>query len=69
MKDYITPEVAWPVEKDSPKQIAKQIKAILSNPEYTKKVVENAQKMVAEKYDWSLIARDMRDKVFARLFV
>lgn len=69
LKDYITSEVAWPVEKDRPDQIALQIKAILSNPEHTKKVIENAQKMVAEKYDWNLIARDMRDKIFARLFV
>ena len=28
------------------------------------KIIENAQKLVKEKYDWSLIARDMRSKVF-----
>ncbi len=68
LKDYITPEVAWPVAKDSPEQIALQVKAILSNPEATKVVVERARQLAVQKYDWSLIARDMRDKVFARLF-
>ncbi|MSR70803.1 glycosyltransferase family 1 protein [Candidatus Kaiserbacteria bacterium] len=69
LKDYITSEVAWPVEKDRPDQIALQIKAILSNPEQSRLVVERAQRLVAEKYDWNLIARDMREKVFSRLFV
>ena len=68
LKDYITSEVAWPVPKDSPAQIALQIKDILGNPEQVKRVVENAHRLVVEKYDWSLVARDMRDKVFARLF-
>ena len=69
LKDYITSDVAWPVKKDSPKEIAMQIKAILSNLEATKEVTERARTMVAGKYDWSLIARDMREKVFSRLFV
>ena len=68
LKDYITSEVAWPVEKDSPKQIAAQIKAIVSNPEQAAEVIKNAKKLAQEKYDWELIARDMRGKVFARLF-
>ncbi len=69
LRDYITPEVAFVVGKDRPDQIVLQIKAILGNPEHTKKVVENARQMVEQKYDWSLIARQMREKVFARLFV
>lgn len=69
LKDYITPEVAWPVAKDSPDQIALQVKAILSNPEHTQRVIENAKRLVAQKYDWSLIARAMRERIFARLFV
>jgi len=68
LKDFISSEVAWPVPKDSPTQIALQIKAILGNLEQTKKVVENARKLVVEKYDWSLIARAMRDRVFDKLF-
>ncbi len=69
LKDYITPEVAWVVEKDRPDQIASQIKAILGNPEQTKRVIENARQMVLHKYDWEIIARDMREKVFSRLFL
>lgn len=68
LADFITPGVAWPVKKDNPAQIVLQIKAILGNPEHTKKVIENARKLAVEKYNWELIARDMRDKVFARLF-
>lgn len=68
LKDYITPEVAWPVEKDRPDQIAAQIKAIVGNPEHTKKVIESARQMVARKYGWNILARQMREKVFARLF-
>ena len=67
LKDFITPEVAWPVEKDRPDKIALQIKAIISNPEHTRQVIENARKMVIEKYDWSLIARAIRQKVFDKL--
>jgi glycosyltransferase involved in cell wall biosynthesis len=69
LKDFITSEVAWPVAKDHPDQIASQIKVIMSNPEHVKKVVYNVQNMVIEKYDWDLISQAMRQKVFGRLFI
>lgn len=69
LRDYITPEVAWPVEKDRPDQIALQIKAILGNPGHTKEVIERARQMVTQRYDWDSIARAMREKVFARLSI
>ncbi len=69
LKDFISTETAWVVDKNSPEQIALQIKAILSNPEQSARVVESARKLVVEKYDWSLVARDMREMVFAKLFV
>ncbi len=68
LKDFITPEVAWPVEKDRPDQIAAQIKAILGNPGRAAVVIENARKLAFEKYDWTLIARAMEECVFSRLF-
>ncbi|KKU54931.1 MAG: hypothetical protein UX77_C0021G0010 [Parcubacteria group bacterium GW2011_GWA1_47_11] len=68
LKDYITSEVAWPVEKDSPLQIAAAVEAIVRNPQATGRVVENAKQLAARKYDWNLLARAMREKVFARLF-
>jgi glycosyltransferase involved in cell wall biosynthesis len=61
--------VAWPVRKDSPGDIAQAMKDILANPDRTREVVEKARRMVVEKYDWNLIARDMREKVFARVLL
>jgi glycosyltransferase involved in cell wall biosynthesis len=62
------PTTGWAVDKDIPDQIAEAVKNILSNPDQTKKVIQNARKLAFNKYDWELIARDMREKVFARLF-
>jgi len=57
----------WAVDVRSPKQIAEMIKDILNNPEKTKNVVATAKKMVFEKYDWNIIAKDMKTKVFNKL--
>lgn len=67
LSDFITPKVAWPVRRDCPEDIAKAVQNILGNPERTKRVIESAKRL-AERYDWTLLARDMREKVFARLF-
>jgi glycosyltransferase involved in cell wall biosynthesis len=68
LADFITPnETAWAVVKDSPKQIAEAVLDIIAHPEQAAKVVENAKKMVQEKYDWDLIAKAMREKVFAKV--
>ena len=56
------------MDKDSPEQIATAVQDIIARPEKVKDVVAIAKKMVTEKYDWDIIARDMREKVFARLF-
>lgn len=69
LKDFISSDTAWVVDKNNPGQIALQIKDILGNPERVKRVTDNARRLVVEKYDWSLVARDMRDNVFARLFI
>ena len=58
----------WAVDKDNPEHIAAAVKEILANPEQTKKVVENARKLALEKYNWDTIARDMREKVFGKVF-
>jgi glycosyltransferase involved in cell wall biosynthesis len=57
----------WAVDTESPEQIAEAVQSILANPEETKKVVEHARRLAIEKYDWNLIARDMRQKVFAKV--
>jgi glycosyltransferase involved in cell wall biosynthesis len=56
----------WAVDVDSPEQIASAVKEILGNKEQAMRVVAEAKKMVEEKYDWELIAQDMKVKVFAR---
>lgn len=57
----------WAVDPRSPEQIAEAVKDILNNSEKTAKVVATAKKMAFEKYDWNIIAKDMRDKVFGKL--
>jgi glycosyltransferase involved in cell wall biosynthesis len=61
------PSTGFAVDKDSPEQIAKTIEEILAHPEQVKAVTAVAKRMVIEKYDWDLIARDMQEKVFVPL--
>ncbi len=56
----------WAVDKDAPEQIAEAVKDILANPEKVKRITDTARRMVEEKYDWDIIARQMRERVFAR---
>jgi len=58
----------WAVDAENPEQIAEAVKDIISNPEKVGKVLATAKNMAIEKYDWNLIAKDMREKVFAKLF-
>lgn len=60
------PTTGWAVDKDSPEQIADAVERILLKPDETRRVVATARKLVFEKYDWDLIAADMR-AVFGRL--
>lgn len=47
-----------------PKSIADVVERLIHDELLRKRLVENARKMVEEKYDWDLIAREMRSKVF-----
>jgi UDP-glucose 4-epimerase len=67
LSDFISPATAWVVDRDSPAQIAQAVRDILANPEKARAVVATARAMVLEKYDWNTIAKDMREKVFARV--
>ncbi len=67
MKDFITSEVAWAVEPENPEQIAKAVGEILGDPERAKKVTETARHLAASTYDWDLIAKDMRERVFGKV--
>ena len=53
---------------EDPKDTARAIRAFLEDRELRKRCVANAKRMVAEKYDWNLIAKNMRERVFGALF-
>lgn len=61
-------QTGWAVDKDSPEQIAGAVKDIMAHPEKMRNVVATAKAMVIDKYDWNLIAADMKTKVFEPLF-
>ena len=67
-KNKDKPPTGFAVDPKSPKQIAEKVMQILNNKELTKKVVGNAKKMAFEKYDWDKIAKDMKERVFEKLF-
>lgn len=67
LKDFITPEVAWPVRPENPEDIAAAVRAIVQNPVARAEVVERAKMLVYQKYDWDIVARAMQDKVFAKI--
>jgi len=55
-------------EVENPKSIAEKAGLLISDNNLRARIVENASKMVAERYDWNLIARDMKEKVFTQIF-
>ncbi len=61
------PSTGWAVDVDSPEHIALAVKDIISNPGKVARVRANALALVREKYDWNLIARDMKT-LFRHLF-
>lgn len=53
---------------NNPKSIAEKVKLYFKNDELREKIIKNAKEMVIKNYDWNLIAKNMREKVFERLF-
>lgn len=56
----------WAVDVNAPEQIAEAVKDIIAHPEQVARVKATAKKLVFEKYNWDLIARDM-ESVFSRM--
>ncbi|MEK7135489.1 MAG: glycosyltransferase family 4 protein [Patescibacteria group bacterium] len=52
------------VEPESPRLIAFQVQKLISDRVLRDKMVINAKRMVREHYDWNLIAKEMKGKVF-----
>ena len=57
----------WAVAADSPEQIAAAVRDIMERPEKVSAVTKTAKAMVIAKYDWDLIAAQMKEKVFSRI--
>lgn len=55
-------------EVDNPESIASQVKRLILDESLRTRLTTNAKKLVIEKYDWNLIAKDMKEKVFDKLF-
>ncbi|MFA6273184.1 MAG: glycosyltransferase family 4 protein [Candidatus Paceibacterota bacterium] len=47
-------------EPNNPQSIAEKVKLLLADNSLRQKIIANGQKLVAEKYDWNLIANQMR---------
>jgi len=56
-------------EVGNPKSIAQKIEKLIKDSESRQYIVENASGMVKDKYDWSLIAKRMKEEVFCNLFI
>lgn len=54
------PATGWAVDKDNPEQIASAVEEILANPEAVARTLAAAQVLVAEKFDWERVVRDIR---------
>lgn len=61
------PVTGWAVDVDSPDQIVAAVSDIMARSEKVRAVTATARQMVIEKYDWDLVAKDMREKVFGRV--
>ncbi len=50
-----------------PESIALSVKKYMENPTLTARIVKNAKALAEEKYDWNLIARDTKTRIFDSL--
>jgi glycosyltransferase involved in cell wall biosynthesis len=51
-------------QPNDPKSITEAVEKILNNQELKTKIINNGRKLAIEKYDWNLLANEMRVKVF-----
>lgn len=55
------------VEPKSPRLIAFQVQKLINDRVLYDKIVINAKRMVQTKYDWNLVAREMKERVFDQI--
>ncbi|MBI2086867.1 MAG: glycosyltransferase family 4 protein [Candidatus Zambryskibacteria bacterium] len=51
-------------EPNNPASIARAVQRLIADEPLKKRIVDNASRMVREKYDWDLIAQEMKSRVF-----
>lgn len=68
LAEFLTEKTGWIVEKNQPEQVAERVKYIISHPDEVRRVTETARQMVLSSYDWDLIAKEMRQRVFERVW-
>lgn len=54
-------------EVNNPKSIAQKVEKLIKDRESREYIVKTAFKMVSDKYEWTLIASDMKNKVFLKI--
>lgn len=53
-------------EVQNPKSIAQKVEKLIKDKESRDYIVKNAEIMVKERYEWNIIANDMKNKVFLK---
>jgi glycosyltransferase involved in cell wall biosynthesis len=61
------PATGWAVDADAPEQIAEAVKDILAHPDKVAETTATARQVALQKYDWNLIADDMKALFFTLL--
>jgi glycosyltransferase involved in cell wall biosynthesis len=54
-------------EVNNPEDIARKVQIYLRDRNLRDEIVDNAMHMVLDKYDWSTVVRDMKEKVWSRI--
>ncbi len=55
-------------EVHNPGSIAEQVNKLISDKLLRDRIIKNAKEMVLAKYDWNLIAKEMKERVFEPFF-
>lgn len=50
-----------------PESVARAVERYLKEPSLRKRIVENAAKLVRDKYDWNVVTQDVRERIFEKL--
>ncbi|HLP43875.1 MAG TPA: glycosyltransferase family 4 protein [Candidatus Nanoarchaeia archaeon] len=66
--DFLTEGVTgYFCEVKSPKSIAETVEKVLADGSRRQNIIENAKELVIKQYDWNLVAKRMKNEVFAKI--